>query len=84
MGKNINKLKHCELGAQLIQENLLNGNEIFYCSSLVNKEMPFREGVPILFTQFGYLGILKKHGFIREKKWNLIYYKNYNSIENVK
>ena len=57
------------IGAQLISAEIFNGSNIFYLSSFSKINNISRGGVPIIFPQFGYSGLLKKHGFARELAW---------------
>ena len=66
-------LTHTSFGAQLVQVRL-SGTDLFYNSPLskIESGQSFRGGIPILFPQFGNLGPLKKHGFVRDVYWQLV------------
>jgi glucose-6-phosphate 1-epimerase len=57
------------IGAQLISAEIFEGINIFYLSPFSKNNNISRGGVPIIFPQFGYAGLLKKHGFARELSW---------------
>lgn len=73
----MNSLKHISFGAQILQVKL-GINELLYISPLsqIDSKQTLRGGIPILFPQFGNSGNLKKHGFVRDCNWKLVYEEN--------
>ena len=60
-------------GAQLVSWSDARGTELLYLSplSLANPVPPLRGGTPVIFPQFGEIGLLAKHGFARTQLWEL-------------
>lgn len=78
------RLTHHKLGAQILEASFVSGVKLFYVSpiSKLNPYTPARGGIPILFPQFGAIGGLKKHGFVRDDFWKLIQ-ENNNEEEHI-
>jgi glucose-6-phosphate 1-epimerase len=61
------QIAHESLGGQIISVD-----DFFYVSPLLpNESTSRRAGIPVLFPQFGEWGPLRKHGIVRNKKWQL-------------
>lgn len=61
-------IRHESLGAQVISIA-----DFFYVSPIIPHELTSRRaGIPVIFPQFAERGPLQKHGFARNKYWNLI------------
>ena len=58
-------------GGQLVSWKDAHGTEHLYVSPLADPtgELPVRGGVPVIFPQFGALGMLPRHGFARMADW---------------
>jgi glucose-6-phosphate 1-epimerase len=70
---NFDKILHSSLGAQIISANFIKDKNIFYKSPISEFGKAFRGGIPVLFPQFAHNGHLKKHGFVRDMEWDLMY-----------
>jgi glucose-6-phosphate 1-epimerase len=70
---NFDKIAHSMIGAQILSANFIKGENIFYNSPLNEFGKTFRGGVPVLFPQFSNNGSLRKHGFVRDIAWKLMY-----------
>jgi glucose-6-phosphate 1-epimerase len=71
--KNFDKILHSSIGAQILSANFINNKNIFYKSPFSEFGKTFRGGIPVLFPQFANSGHLKKHGFVRDMEWVLMY-----------
>ena len=67
------KILHSSLGAQILSLKYNNGKNIFNKSPIIEFGKSSRGGIPIIFPQFANKGNLKKHGFVRDIEWELIY-----------
>jgi glucose-6-phosphate 1-epimerase len=70
---NFDKILHSSIGAQILSANFINNKNIFYKSPFSEFGKTFRGGIPVLFPQFANSGHLKKHGFVRDMEWDLMY-----------
>ena len=70
---NFDKITHSIIGAQILSANFIKGKNIFYTSPLSEFGKTIRGGVPVLFPQFANNGKLRKHGFVRDIAWELMY-----------
>lgn len=61
------------LGGQLLSWTTTDGRERLYLSprAVFDGSLPIRGGVPVCFPQFGGLGNLPKHGFVRTRLWDV-------------
>lgn len=67
------KLEHAPLGAQLLGARSIGGQQLLYRSPYdAEQGKPVRGGMPVLFPQFANLGPLTKHGFARNRPWQLM------------
>ena len=70
---NFDKITHSSIGAQILSAKLIKDKNIFYNSPINEFGKTYRGGVPVIFPQFANNGNLKKHGFVRDIEWDLIY-----------
>ena len=70
---NFDKLIHTCLGAQILSAKFIKDKNIFYKSPINDFGKTYRGGVPVIFPQFANNGSLKKHGFVRDIAWELMY-----------
>jgi len=68
-------ISHSFIGAQILSASFVKDKNIFYLSNLSVFGKTYRGGVPVLFPQFANNGNLRKHGFVRDFAWELIYEK---------
>ena len=71
--KNFDKIVHTSIGAQILSSNFIKGKNIFYKSPINEFGKTIRGGIPVLFPQFANIGNLRKHGFVRDIVWELMY-----------
>ena len=71
--KNFDKILHSSIGAQILSANFIKDKNIFYKSPFSEFGKTFRGGIPVLFPQFANSGHIKKHGFVRDMEWDLMY-----------
>ena len=71
--KNFDKVEHSNLGGQILSANFIKDKNIFYKSPINEFGKTYRGGVPVLFPQFANIGKLRKHGFVRDIEWELMY-----------
>ena len=71
--KNFDKIVHTSIGAQILSSNFIKGKNIFYKSPINVFGKTIRGGIPVLFPQFSNNGNLRKHGFVRDIVWELMY-----------
>jgi glucose-6-phosphate 1-epimerase len=70
---NFDKIVHSSLGAQILSAKFVKDKNIFYKSPINEFGKTYRGGVPVLFPQFANVGNLRKHGFVRDIVWELMY-----------
>lgn len=60
-------------GAQVLSWIPVGGDERLYLSdrAVYREGTPIRGGIPVIFPQFGTLGPLARHGFVRARPWVL-------------
>jgi glucose-6-phosphate 1-epimerase len=71
--KNIEKVEHSNIGSLILSANFIKDKNIFYKSPINEYGKTYRGGVPVLFPQFANIGRLRKHGFVRDIEWELMY-----------
>ena len=71
--KNFDKIVHTSIGAQILSANFIKNTNIFYKSPINVFGKTIRGGIPVLFPQFSNNGNLRKHGFVRDIVWELLY-----------
>ena len=61
------------LGGQVLSWITTDGRERLFLSerAVFDGSTPIRGGIPVCFPQFGGLGDLPKHGFVRTREWTL-------------
>jgi len=61
-----------QMGAQTLSWRTPDGRERLYLSerAIFDGNAPIRGGIPVCFPQFGALGALPKHGFLRTRQWS--------------
>ena len=61
------------LGGQLLSWKTHDGRERLFLSeqAVLDGSAPIRGGVPVCFPQFGTLGDLPRHGFLRTRRWSV-------------
>lgn len=67
-------LRFCRYGGQVLSWQAANGQERLFLSdrSLYESGKAIRGGIPVIFPQFSGRGALPKHGFARDRAWNLV------------
>ena len=71
--KRFEKIEHSNVGAQILTANFIKNSNIFYKSPINEFGKTYRGGIPILFPQFTNFGKIRKHGFVSDIVWELMY-----------